>query len=165
MAASRQCCICSEAADYRCPKCRLRYCGVDCFRAHKAQCEAAGKLASEQAPVSAKPACTPPLPSGPVDEEDDAYRVTLSDAQLHKLHQSAGVVQALRDSRLRKLLTAIDTAPDREAALERARVQDEHFRVFIDTMLNAVGYAEPVTGGRVGAHELPEGYTAYQFSG
>lgn len=163
--AARTCCICSEPAEYKCPKCRLRYCAVECFKAHKAQCEEAAEKAREQAPVAAAAHRPPPDAIQKEDHEDDAYRVVLAPSQLHSLHQSADVVQALRDSRLRKLLTSIDTAPDREAALEKARLQDEHFRAFLDTMLTAVGYADPITSDTVGSHAIPEGYTAYQFSG
>lgn len=165
----KECCICREDSLFRCPSCKLRYCSGECFKAHKAQCEAAAATASQESEhdVNVRVPVAPGSGSAglEVDTEDDPYRVVLTPEQLHGLHTSPEVVQALRDTRLRKLLVAIDTAPDREAALERARLQDEHFRAFIDSMLGAVGYAEPVTSATVGSHAIPDGYKAYSFSG
>lgn len=83
---------------------------------------------------------------------------------MRKLRQSPAVVGACRDKRLQALLASIDAAPDREAALEAARLKDEHFRAFLDAMLLAVGHVEAADSATVGA-ALPEGFAAFRFVG
>ena len=169
---SKACIICEAGAQYRCPKCKLRYCALACFKAHQAQCEqlqqtaASAAAASGQSQAHEQASSHAALGDAPEDEEElDQYRVKLSAKQLRRLRHSPDVVRSLRDERLRKLLDKIDTAPDREAALEEARMQNEHFRVFIDSMLQAVGFVEPATAAQLGGTEVPEGYTAYNFVG
>lgn len=167
----KTCIICEAEAQFRCPRCKLRYCALACFKAHQAQCEQLQQSAAAAASGSAQSTLSEQrsshtLPDAPEAEEElDQYRVKLGDKQLRRLRHSPDVIRSLRDERLRKLLEHIDTAPDREAALEEARMQDEHFRVFIDSMLHAVGFVEPATSAQLGGAEVPDGYTAYNFVG
>ncbi len=168
---NKKCLICASEAQYRCPKCKLRYCALDCFKAHQAQCEQLQQAAqSEVAASSSSSAAQTSRHDQTLDQEEeeeelDQYRVKLTPKQLRRLRHSPDVVRSLRDERLRKLLDHIDSAPDREAALEQARMQDEHFRVFIDAMLHAVGFVEPASSEQLGGAAVPDGYTAYNFVG
>jgi|APGre2960657404_1045060.scaffolds.fasta_scaffold130127_1 hypothetical protein len=65
---------------------------------------------------------------------DDDSGFLLSRQQLGALAGDAGVRAALGDARLQALLSRVDGAADREAALEAALRGDE-FRGFADTLL------------------------------
>jgi len=165
------CIICQADAQYKCPKCKLRYCALACFRAHQAQCQqlqqssAAAAATLSESSAGIEQSAQPLRDASEGEEELDQYRVKLSPKQLRRLRQSPAIVRSLRDERLRNLLDRIDSAPDREAALEEARMQNEYFRVFIDSMLHAVGFVEPATSEQLGGAEVPDGYTAYNFVG
>jgi len=93
---------------------------------------------SHAPPPPLRPTPLPPLdPAGrqahaPGPDDDSGF--LLSRQQLGALAGDAGVRAALGDARLQALLSRVDGAADREAALEAALRGDE-FRGFADTLL------------------------------
>lgn len=65
--------------------------------------------------------------------EENGWKVT--DAQLQTLRQSSNVRCALQDARLRQLIVAVNSASDREAAVDTAQRQHRHFAKFLGETL------------------------------
>ena len=70
-------------------------------------------------------------------ETEETYRV--SDRQLKSLSVNEALRQALGDPELRELLERIDSAKDRERALDEALDTNSDFAAFINTMLQSIG--------------------------
>ncbi len=84
------------------------------------------------------------------DEGDDELRARLPPRALSALLADAAVRTALRSSRLRSVLRAIDCAQDRVAVLESMRRSEgDKFTDFLDDMLVAMGVAAREQGGVV----------------
>ena len=89
--------------------------------------------------------------------EEDELQARLPEALLQRLCADAGVAAAMGDPRLRRVLAAIDQAPDRVAALEGfKRSEGAPFRAFVDALLVALGVAQrvPLQGGGWGVEFL-----------
>ena len=85
--------------------------------------------------------------------EDDELRARLPRERLERLLREPRLAAALRDPRLRRVLAAIDAAPDRVLALDAARrAEGEPLREFFDEVLVTMGVARrvPLEGGRWG---------------
>ena len=147
------CAVCGVSrARYKCPGCRTPFCCVACGAAHKPSC---------CPPAAAAPAGGgggAPARSGAAagDEEggeDDELRARLPRERLERLLREPRLAAALRDPRLRRVLAAIDAAPDRVLALDAARrAEGEPLREFFDEVLVTMGVAQrvPLEGGRWG---------------
>ena len=70
-------------------------------------------------------------------ETEDTYRV--SDRQLRSLAANEALRRALGDPELCELLEKIDSANNREAALDEAMETNPDFAAFINTMLQSIG--------------------------
>lgn len=165
------CEVCNDqVSKYRCPTCATPYCSVVCFRAHKGSraCDPAlksqrtnsirqktGRAAGYAGDAAAEAAAQAAAGD---DADDDPARLSLTRAQLAKLHRADGVRAALADARLRDIVANIDAAGDAVAGSERAadaaRVRaltrakrDPDFAAFLDSCLVAVGVAEEGGGG------------------
>lgn len=167
------CGVCSaEDAFYRCPRCLLRYCGAQCFKAHSAACSdekhedskdsegatlsasspadaaaTAASLGSGAATASAATRCDSvkaKRTNGDDDDEgeEDENTLRLTQSQLQSLWGAENVRKALRDPRLQRVIDSIDTAPNRSAALQQARERDSDLSAFVDNVLETVGMLE-----------------------
>eukprot|EP00753_Platysulcus_tardus_P003246 PLAT1233.1.p2 GENE.PLAT1233.1~~PLAT1233.1.p2 ORF type:complete len:172 (-),score=59.50 PLAT1233.1:19-534(-) len=161
---SRQCAICQAAPPkYRCPRCRIRYCSLPCYRTHveggcAASAVAAVDAAAERrraasAAAAAAAAATAAATAGPDGEpDDDEEDWRLSSEQIAAVAGDAMLASALRDSRLQKLIRSIDGAEDRAAALQAALVRDERFEALLHALLLRMGLREKEEGAPA---ELP----------
>jgi hypothetical protein len=138
---SSLCGVCSICVSlYRCPRCPTRYCSSVCYKAHSAvDCTAAAAI------VAAPTTNGAGAGAGAGDDEDDGedeLRARLPPRSLVSLRSDERVTSALRSSRLRAALRAIDSAPDRVAALEAAhRMEGPPLAAFFDDVLVALGVA------------------------
>jgi hypothetical protein len=133
------CDVCGVSASrYRCPTCAAcGYCSVACCSAHRASC----------VPPPASGAASAAAATGAADDDDgidDELRARLPASALAALRRDERVLSALRSSRLRAALRSVDTAADRVAALEQAKMKEgEPLAAFLDAVLVALGVAEP----------------------
>ena len=163
--ASALCQVCGVAASkYKCPGCELRHCSVPCYQSHCPSCAQGGRRAPPPPPPQprAAGAALPPRAAGTSETaqelaEEDELQARLPEALLQRLCADAGVAAAMGDPRLRRVLAAIDQAPDRVAALEAyKRSEGAPFRAFVDSLLVALGVAQRVAleGGGWGTEFL-----------
>lgn len=152
---------------YRCPACHIRYCGVACFSKHKTSCApnstpvstgSSGRsaetssdgMSEKAASLSAAAAAAGSALAAGVGREDSDFNITLSDAQLLRMSADEKILSMLRDRRLQEVIRAVDSAPDRAAALARARERwGADFQTFLDGMLLTVGVATRRPDGSV----------------
>jgi hypothetical protein len=142
VSASVSCDVCRAAAPrYKCPRCAARYCCVGCCRTHKEACSAQAQTQAPE-PAPAAPADTSPEGAGgsaASQRFDDADRL-LTDQHKAKLNENSDLRDVLRSKRLRDVLDAIDSAPDRQKALRKARL-DPAFEAFVGTATALQGRA------------------------
>jgi hypothetical protein len=134
------CDVCGVSASrYRCPTCAAcGYCSVACCSAHRASC------VPPPAPGAASAAAAATGAADDDDGIDDELRARLPASALAALRSDERVMAALRSSRLRAALRSVDTAADRVAALEQAKMKEgEPLADFFDAVLVALGVAEP----------------------
>lgn len=138
------CGICGEhPKKYKCPTCRVGYCGAPCFKAHKDGCRK-----PDDAPSTA--AATPAATSY---EDDGSNAVHVPEERLRRLAEDAELRTALRDPRLQRVLADIDAAgpgAERVSRLELYRNKEgKQFMDLLDRMLLVLGYAERTAEGVV----------------
>lgn len=126
----KACQVCNENAfKYKCPKCRIPYCSVVCYKKH--QEEKCGEPKKEDiSQVEPEPAVAEiavPVVNSP--------EWKLSIKQLDQLESSTYVKNAVKDTRLQAVIRQIDGAEDREEALEKMMATDPHFKTFVDQMI------------------------------
>ncbi|XP_075707010.1 zinc finger HIT domain-containing protein 3 isoform X3 [Rhinoderma darwinii] len=108
------CCVCSvETAKYRCPRCRLRYCSLECCTRHK------GDLLEEH--------------------DDNLDAVPLQKLML--LGKSEELKEVLLNTHLQQLLVALDQAENKDQALKKY-MQEPLFVEFADKCLSLVDAEE-----------------------
>mmetsp|Transcript_8433 Transcript_8433/g.8597 ORF Transcript_8433/g.8597 Transcript_8433/m.8597 type:complete len:144 (-) Transcript_8433:191-622(-) len=127
-------CVCCSKANpsYRCPRCREKYCSVDCCSRHKSVCQKVDidKLECKILPKTD----TQPLPA--VNTKDDSNRpILLNEQDYEYLRKSISLQRILKSERLREKITSIDSSPDRSVALKKARMNPE-FEEFVDKLLS-----------------------------
>ncbi|KAL7986947.1 hypothetical protein Chor_005866 [Crotalus horridus] len=117
-AGEARCVVCGregrQAAKYRCPGCRERYCSVPCYKKHKGRPWSLDDILTE-------------------DDEDD--RVPLQKLQL--LKESEELQGVLLNPHLHTLLLTIDQAKDK-SVLMRKYMQEPVFAEFADCCLRIV---------------------------
>ncbi|KAK3257366.1 hypothetical protein CYMTET_33544 [Cymbomonas tetramitiformis] len=129
------CGVCLQnPSKYKCPKCRIPYCSVECCKKHKeSPCVAP---ASEQGPRAPSLPVSRPKRNFEEDEADeDAIRLTRRSLTAVALDRN--VRSCLRDTNLQKKIADIDSSEDVEGAIERA-MQEPDFRAFCDQVLSKV---------------------------
>uniref|UniRef100_A0A8C6XQR7 Zinc finger HIT domain-containing protein 3 n=1 Tax=Naja naja TaxID=35670 RepID=A0A8C6XQR7_NAJNA len=155
-----RCVVCGregrQAAKYRCPGCRERYCSVPCYKKHKEEC--ASRVDPAMQPADSDPSCpiqrekswraegSPWSVDDILTEDDEDDRVPLQKLQL--LRESEELQGILSNPHLRTLLLTIDQANDK-SALMRRYMQEPVFVEFADCCLRTV---EP----EVEENEIPE---------
>ena len=170
------CGICKVAPHkYKCPQCRIRYCSVACFKAHKADgnaCSEACVKTNPSAPSSSSSSSSLAASSSdgswrqyaaqarPVAEDDeDESMPVLTDGQRSGIDGSTAVREALQSDELKVLVASLLGSPNRNAALKAELQNNPRFRAFADQMLLASGLCHPggMDGGLiyVGMPDVP----------
>ena len=120
-----KCIVCKENdSKYRCTSCRLCYCSLKCSKIHKTECNPPTISKNEANDNNER-------------EYDDDEFVLLSTEQKNALTNSYEIQDAIKSTRLKNELTAIDSAKDRQSILKRARNNPE-FEEFINKILKVI---------------------------
>ena len=123
------CKICNDTiSKYRCPRCKIRYCSVRCYKDHQST-----GCVSVQYP-SIKDSCIAISPASYCDVDNSEARL-LTEEQKRNLLGHEGLKTALKNKRLRTDLDYIDSAHNRRAALQKARLNPE-FAEFISDIVS-----------------------------
>lgn len=133
----KQCVVCnSKKSPYRCPRCRAFYCSKDCCARHKDQlfCNPNSDNVTSSSSSSQKK-----------DQEDQTQAVEtdeqikmLTEEQKTSLRNDKKLKSLLQSNKLKRHIVAIDSAPDRPAALKKMRLNNPHFESVVDVILNAL---------------------------
>jgi len=134
------CEICTQKeSKYKCPICSLKYCSVICYKKHKET--PCNKSSTIESPQTTEQVSVPSIVETTQNQPSSQHKPTSSPSLLaidfKKLEQSEEIVRTLKSQRLQQLITSIDSAPNREQALEDA-LTDPDFAQFIDSILNVV---------------------------
>ena len=120
-----KCVVCKENdSKYRCTSCRLCYCSLECSKIHKIECNPP-TISINEAKHDKK------------REYGDDEFLLLSIEQKYALANSYEIQDAIKSTRLKNELTAIDSAKDRQSILKRARNNPE-FEEFINKILKVI---------------------------
>ncbi|XP_075707008.1 zinc finger HIT domain-containing protein 3 isoform X1 [Rhinoderma darwinii] len=132
------CCVCSvETAKYRCPRCRLRYCSLECCTRHKEGCVPKEALRS-----SSMTGLSDVLPArGDLLEEHDDNLDAVPLQKLMLLGKSEELKEVLLNTHLQQLLVALDQAENKDQALKKY-MQEPLFVEFADKCLSLVDAEE-----------------------
>lgn len=132
MSGGQQCDVCGEAAaKYKCPKCRLKYCSVGCYKSHQnQQCQPAKATHSQQVEDAEEGHVSQQHVLFPTDD-------TVPPRTLEKLGECDKLKSLLSNRHLREVLVEVDSAPNAQAAMRRAMLEPI-FTEFADTVLGVV---------------------------
>lgn len=127
------CCVCqSKEPKYKCPKCLLPYCSVNCCKEHKLE------KCVFQAPVTPiiKHEERPIVPSNVPAQE----LVVLTEAQKERLRSSSKLRALLKNTRLQRHLSLIndERAERRQQKLKEIRENNPEFEEVVSLFLEAV---------------------------
>ena len=132
------CVICSaDNASYKCPSCRKRYCSAPCCKSHKISCINITRRINENRKLEDEISRDLFQEERPLDETkiiDDEISFALFQEARRNLSSSKFTLNVLKSKRLRSTISAIDSAPDRQVALKKAR-RNKDFDEFISKML------------------------------
>ncbi|XP_066434692.1 zinc finger HIT domain-containing protein 3 isoform X4 [Eleutherodactylus coqui] len=124
------CLVCaSEAAKYRCPRCRLRYCSLGCCKRHKEEC------VPQEAPSPSGLTRLPdvwPTRDDLLGQDDDSD--TVPSQKLMLLGSSQELKALLLNTHLRGLLVTLDQTENKDEALKKY-MQEPLFVEFADKCL------------------------------
>jgi hypothetical protein len=115
------CQVCSEeASKYKCPKCRIRYCSVPCFKGHVCLPSTDVIPSNEISPTNKSLEQEAKEPEKEIPEEEQ-----LQPGHIAALLSSAQIQQSLSSPRLAQVLQHIDSAKTQDEALKRLRESQE----------------------------------------
>jgi len=133
------CKICDlKDAKYRCPKCEIVYCSLDCYKTHKSseKCSSKDKTTSVTTPIIDIQTDAQSLPENQlIDDKDNADRVPLH--TLQNIENSEHVKNLLCNKHLRDMLTEINSSANPSKSLQDA-MQIPIFTEFVDNCLQIV---------------------------
>lgn len=110
---------------YRCPKCRVVYCSVGCYKAHEC-----------------KPRPAQPKPVEPVKQDATPPSAGLvQPSHVSNIRQDKQLMDCLSNSRLQELMRSIDSAKNRERALDNALETNPEFKAVMERMLEVGGWS------------------------
>jgi len=132
---------------FKCPRCKIRYCGVDCFKKHDPTiCEV-----RKRAPSTAEESSSTTATASKRDSEEDQGSLLGSDVpkrHLKLLAESSEVRQLLTDPKLRTMIFHVDNSPNPNDALNYA-MKDKYFQQFATACLDIVESGEVVRPNKV----------------
>ena len=133
-------CFCGQLGKYKCPKCTVRYCSVQCCKEHKGNCEFNGKKEVEVERIRKVNR------NFLLEDEDD---LVLDDGELSKLSKwyvggNEKLREMLKNKILRKILTEVDKSENRLGALRSVMTMDKTgdslLTSSLDEMLKSIGF-------------------------
>lgn len=136
MNANRICEVCNKKPPrYRCPKCLIRYCSLDCFKSHQASlCRG---MQSSEIKLSANTSNKLITKSKVTDNEESLEDDKVPEDMLHKLDDSAAVREMLSNRHLVDILRHLDSTEDANSAICSA-MREPIFIEFADECLRIV---------------------------
>eukprot|EP00028_Trichosphaerium_sp_Am-I-7-wt_P008764 CAMPEP_0168521362 /NCGR_PEP_ID=MMETSP0405-20121227/8620_1 /TAXON_ID=498012 /ORGANISM="Trichosphaerium sp, Strain Am-I-7 wt" /LENGTH=163 /DNA_ID=CAMNT_0008542585 /DNA_START=34 /DNA_END=521 /DNA_ORIENTATION=- len=131
------CGVCDEQpSKYKCPKCRVHYCSLACFKKHTAFHDA------HDAENELQDALITPNneEEEPKEEIDTLFGVTkiLTEEQKQTLGDNEDIVHTLQDKRLQQVIRTITRSRDPLKLLSRCLNENPDFYDFVDKMLRTV---------------------------
>lgn len=129
----QKCSVCdTESAPYKCPKCRLKYCSVNCCTEHKKLCSA----------ITPSPAIDHNAVDNSATKKSSAYQsedfILLSEEQKEKLKSCSLLRNKLKSKRLWQDIRNVDISDDRQHALKKLRAKNAEFEDFVGLLLSTV---------------------------
>lgn len=132
-AGEKRCEVCSaKTAKYKCPKCRLKYCSVGCYKTHQSQQCQPVEAPHRQAVEDAEEHVPQHQVLFPTDD-------TVPSRTLEKLRECEELKNLLGNPHLRDLLREVDGAANAGAAMRRAMLEP----IFTEFADAALGVVEP----------------------
>ncbi|KAI3973102.1 hypothetical protein MKX01_019760 [Papaver californicum] len=138
---ARNCEVCKDAiSKYKCPSCLAPYCSLICYKKHKetpcsnqvtphAETPSSNQVTSHQNP------CPTLLPKRSLEVEEP--KLILHERKLESIVLSNEIRDALKDEKLCKLISSIDSATNSENELENA-MEMEDFRKLSEKILSII---------------------------
>jgi len=131
-----KCVVCAKGSKYTCPRCRVRYCSVGCFKQHKEECNVEEINTND----GNAPAITDAANSKLRPEVDSNGQLRVPFELLQTLGNSPELCSLLTDTRLQNVIEFIDGSGQNAANVLDERLRsDEDFAQFVDVMLKAMG--------------------------
>ncbi|EIE76654.1 hypothetical protein G6F46_011933 [Rhizopus delemar] len=123
------CQVCNDAeSKYKCPKCRLQYCSLVCFKKHKESSCSTNQQEDQNASQFRKDIKT-------VGDPDDEEPSRLAPEDLRKLLQSDAIHEFLEYSQIREFVKKVDSSPAPEKLLDALRSEDSVFDDFTQKLV------------------------------
>ncbi|XP_050715645.1 zinc finger HIT domain-containing protein 3-like isoform X3 [Eriocheir sinensis] len=127
----RQCEVCrGAAAKYRCPRCRLQYCSVGCYKTHQSELCRPAQPPSRQEVQDTEARTSRQQVLFPTDD-------TVPPRTLEKLRKNDKLKALLGNPHLQDMLGEVDGAANAQVAMRRAMVEPI-FTEFADVVLGVV---------------------------
>lgn len=122
----------TELSKYRCPKCKILYCSVACFKSHKEkQCQLLTDQSNEKHSYKEERE----MSDNSLDEEDTEDKVPVE--KLQRLGESHEVRQMLENPHLRSLMIGLVESKDPGHTIEAA-MQEPIFLELADECLDLI---------------------------
>ena len=144
----KECCICNtDMSSYRCPKCSLNYCSIDCCKSHKTTCSrpTSGPKTDNNLGPSVESGLDPKTDNnlGPsvesVDKQVvDTQNLDVDDNILEKVKFDKELMKQLSSKKLQRQLLDIDSSADQIHALKKLRRNCPDIEVFFCTLLKVI---------------------------
>ncbi|XP_063709656.1 zinc finger HIT domain-containing protein 3 [Culicoides brevitarsis] len=127
---TRKCEICDKSdSKYKCPKCEIPYCSLECFKQHKDSIECSELIKKRESDRKKSSFQPKPLLFTTMD--------TVPLEELQKLQNSEHLKNLLYNPHLRKLLTELDRSSNPERAIGSA-MMEPLFLEFADECLKII---------------------------
>lgn len=125
------CNVCkSRDSRYRCPKCVIIYCSLNCFKEHKDSCEVVQPVPDKTLSNTINQGSSKPIALS--EEEQDDF---VSDDQLCSLKQSTHLRNLLCNRHLKDMLLEINSTENPDKVLQNA-MKIPIFTEFVDECLH-----------------------------
>ncbi|KAK8880856.1 hypothetical protein M9Y10_003554 [Tritrichomonas musculus] len=114
------CSVCGQnKSSYRCPKCKMPYCCLNCYKIHKNVCP--GVIDDEK----------------PQNDARNNQQEEISIPPFELFRSNPEIIRALGDPRLQKIISRIDSAKDRENELVNEMEINPDFNYFVEQLLKS----------------------------
>lgn len=144
------CFVCAKQPEkYKCPKCRIKYCSVPCYKIHSEHCKT---VVVEQEEVVSKPKTTDKVQNEEEDLQLSAKQLELLGIVLHFVTflsveswpelsnwMSKILGQGKESIPIGKLIELIDTSSDPSSMLDSSLENSSVFATFVHEMLTRIG--------------------------
>ncbi|XP_069166018.1 zinc finger HIT domain-containing protein 3 isoform X3 [Procambarus clarkii] len=130
-----KCQVCTEAVSkYKCPKCRVKYCSVVCYKTHRQdECHASSTESDIIFEIDTQGSTSDKQILFPTDD-------TVMPKTLENLRSSSVLKTLLKNCHLREMIKEVDSAHKTDVVIQRA-MMEPIFTEFVDVCLSI---ADPV---------------------